>query len=121
MEEDAIRIGLSLDYFWSLNPKQYAKHVKIYQEMEEKRLKEKDTFNYVLGKYIAFAVNDPKHYPDKPFSEMETRMREMSDDEMEKQAIRNTIMMGGVIRCVKNLKIIHGRKTRKQVNISMNL
>ena len=27
-EEDAIRIGLTLDYFWSLNVKQFQKHRK---------------------------------------------------------------------------------------------
>lgn len=26
-----------------------------------------DSTNFVLGQYIAYAVNDPKKYPDKPF------------------------------------------------------
>ena len=97
MEEDAILIGLDLHYFWSLNPKQYAKHVKVYQQREQQRLKEKDLFNYILGKYVAYAFNDPKHYPSKPFTEKNTDLKPMTDEEMEKQARRNTIKMGGVI------------------------
>ena len=98
MEEDAIRIGLDLHYFWSLNPKQWEKYVKVFNEKETQRLKEVDTLNYVLGKYIAYGVNDPKHYPSKPFTEKDTELKPMTDEEMEKQARRNTIKMGGVIK-----------------------
>ena len=97
MEEDAITIGLDLHYFWSLNPKQWAKHIKVFNEREQQRLKEKDLFNYMLGKYVAYASNDPKHYPSKPFTDKETDLKPMTDEEMEKQARRNTIKMGGVI------------------------
>ena len=97
MEEDAIRIGLDLHYYWSLNPKQYAKHVKVFMEKEKARFNEIDTFNYILGKYIAYAVNDPRHYPTKPFTEKTPQLEPMTDEEMEKQARRNTIKMGGVI------------------------
>ncbi len=98
MEEDAIRIGLNLHYFWSLNPKQWEKYVKVFNEKEKQRLKEVDTLNYILGKYVAYGVNDPKHYPSKPFTEQNTELKPMSDEEMEKQARRNTIKMGGVIK-----------------------
>ena len=97
MEGDAIAIGLDLHYFWSLNPKQYAKHVEVFNQKEQQRYKEKDLFNYLLGKYVAYAFNDPKRYPDKPFTEKNTDLKPMTDDEMEKQARRNTIKMGGVI------------------------
>ena len=97
MEEDAIAIGLDLHYFWSLNPKQYAKHIKVFNLKEQKRLKEKDLFNFMLGKYVAYAFNDPKRYPDKPFTEKNTDLKPMTDEEMEHQARRNTIKMGGVI------------------------
>lgn len=97
MEEDAITIGLDLHYFWSLNPKQWAKHIKVFNEREQQRLKEKDLFNYMLGKYVAYAFNDPKHYPSKPFTDKDTDLKPMTDEEMEKQARRNTIKMGGVI------------------------
>ena len=97
LEEDAILIGLDLNYYWSLNPKQFAKHIKVFNKKEELRHRETDLFNYVLGKYIAYAFNDPKHYPDKPFSDKNTDLKPMTDEEMEKQARRNTIKMGGVI------------------------
>lgn len=98
MEEDAIRIGLDLHYFWTLNPKQWEKYVKVFNEKEKQRLKEVDTLNYLLGKYVAYGVNDPKHYPNKPFTEKDTDLKPMTDEEMEKQARRNTIKMGGVIK-----------------------
>ena len=40
LESDALLIGLDLNYFWSLNPKQYAKHIEIFNKKEEIRLKE---------------------------------------------------------------------------------
>lgn len=96
-EEDAITMGLDLNYFWSLNPKQWAKHIKVFNIKEQNRLKELDMMNYLLGKYVAFAFNDPKHYPSRPFTERNTDLQPMSDEEMERQARRNTIKMGGVI------------------------
>lgn len=97
MEEDAIRIGLDLHYFWSLDVKQYIKHVRVYNQKQKERIEEMDGLNHMLGKYIAFAFNDPKHYPSKPFTEKNTELEPMTDEEMEKQARRNTIKMGGVI------------------------
>ena len=98
MEEDAIRIGLDLHYFWTLTPKQWEKYVKVFNEKEKQRLKEVDTLNYLLGKYVAYGVNDPKQYPSKPFTEKDTDLKPMTDEEMERQARRNTIKMGGVIK-----------------------
>lgn len=96
-EEDAITVGLDLHYYWSLNPKQWAKHVKVFNAKERQRIEEIDQLNYLLGRYVAFAVNDPKHYPSKPFTDRNTDLKPMSDEEMERQARRNTIKMGGVI------------------------
>ena len=97
LEEDAILIGLDLHYFWSLNPKQYAKHIEVFNKKEQLRIEEKDMLNFMLGKYIAYAFNEPKKYPSKPFLGNNTDLKPMTDDEMEKQARRNTIKMGGVI------------------------
>ena len=98
LEEDAIRIGLDLHYFWSLNVKQFMKHIKVYNQKEKERIQEIDSLNHVLGKYIGWAINDPKHYPKKPYSDKSTEpLRKMSIDEMEKQARINTMRMGGVI------------------------
>ena len=97
MEADAIRIGLDLHYFWSLDVKQYAKHVRIFNEKEKQRIKEVDGLNHILGKYIAYAFNDPKHYPKEPFTEKNTELKPMTDEDMERQGRHNTIKMGGVI------------------------
>ena len=90
-------MGLDLHYFWSLDVKQYIKHVRVYNQKQKERIKEMDGLNHILGQYIAYAFNDPKHYPKKPFTEKNTELEPMSDEEMEKQARRNTIKMGGVI------------------------
>lgn len=98
MEEDAISIGLDLHYFWSLDVKQYMKHIKVYNQKQKQRIQEIDGLNHILGKYIAYAFNDPKHYPNEPLTyKNNTELKPMSDEEMEKQARRNTIKMGGVI------------------------
>lgn len=98
MEEEAIYIGLDLHYFWSLNPKQYAKHLKAFNRQMIERVKETDTMNHQLGQYIYFAFNDPKNYPNKPrYTFPGDELKPMTDDEMERQARRNTIKMGGVI------------------------
>ena len=97
MEEDAITIGLDLHYYWSLNPKQWSKHIKVFNQKEQQRVKEADLLNFILGKYVAYAFNDPKRYPSKPFTENNTDLKPMTDEEMERQARRNTIRMGGVI------------------------
>ena len=47
-EENAIRIGLSLDYFWSLTPKQYTKHIRVFNEQEKNRVQEQDKLNHIL-------------------------------------------------------------------------
>lgn len=97
MEEDAIRIGLDLHYFWSLNVKQWTKHIRVFNQKEIERLKEVDMLNHTLGKYIGWAINDPKHYPKKPFSDNTTEIKPMTVSDMEKQARLNTMKMGGVI------------------------
>jgi len=98
MEEDAITIGLDLHYFWSLDVKQYIKHVRVYNQKQKERVREIDKLNHILGQYIGCAVNNPRHYPNKPYMDKDnTELKPMTDEEMEKQARRNTIKMGGVI------------------------
>ena len=88
---------MDLNYFWSLDVKQYCKHIKVYKEKKKQYLQDIDGLNYLLGKYIAFSFNDPKNYPSEPFMFENTEKKTMSDEEMEQQARRNTIKMGGVI------------------------
>ncbi len=100
LEADAIRVGLDIHYFWSLDVKQFQKHVKVYNEEEKRRFEQQDALNFLLGEYVAFAFNNPKKYPNKPFLEKqkEVKMEEMTVAQMERQAKINTIMMGGVIK-----------------------
>lgn len=100
MEEDAIGIGLDLDYFWGLNPHQFNKHIKVFNRKEENRIKEIDRMNHELGQYIYFAFNDPKNYPKQPFMSASepSGPTVMSDDEMEQAAIRIAKKMGGEIK-----------------------
>ncbi len=71
--------------------------MRVYNRKQKENYKKVDGLNYILGKYIAFAFNDPKHYPREPFTENNTELKPMTDEQMEKQARRNTIKMGGVI------------------------
>lgn len=97
LEEEAITIGLELNYFWSLDVKQYAKHVRVYNQKQKERYREVDHMNFLLGKYISFAVNEPSKYPEKPFLAEEEKHTDMTESEMERQAKINTVLMGGVI------------------------
>ncbi len=90
-------MGLDLHYFWSLNPKQYAKHCKAFISAENKRIKEQDALNHMLGKYISIGVNNPKDYPTRPYMDTSNDLAPMSDEQMEQQARRNTIKLGGAI------------------------
>lgn len=59
-----------------------------------------DTLNHLLGHYIAIAFNQPKKYPRLPFLIKETVSTAdvMSDDEMERMMMKNTILAGGTIK-----------------------
>lgn len=42
-----------------------------YVERLEDYAKSEDALNHALGKYVGFAMNDPKKYPEKPFSQQD--------------------------------------------------
>ncbi len=53
----------------------------------------------MLGKYIAYAFNDPKKYPKIPFlEEQERKSISHTSEDLESIAMRNTILLGGVIK-----------------------
>jgi len=92
-------MGLSLEYYWSLNPKQYAKHCKIYLKKEEQDVKVVDRLNHILGQYVGIAVNNGKEYPQKPYLDREEtkQVEPQTVEDMEKIARLNTLCLGGVI------------------------
>ena len=99
LESEAIYIGLDLNYFWSLTPKQYEKYVENYRKKEKDKMQITDYLNHLLGQYISYAFNNPKEYPKKPYLHEEIKITKvMTINEMERQALNNTIMMGGAIK-----------------------
>ncbi|MDE8241936.1 hypothetical protein PT250_02660 [Erysipelothrix rhusiopathiae] len=81
-----------------MNPKQFQKHVDIFNKKESERMMYDDKLNHLLGQYIVLAIHDPGSYPKDSFlSQANTSSDRMSDYEMEKMARRNTIMLGGDI------------------------
>lgn len=97
-EENAIMIGLDLNYFWTLTPSQFMKHLRVYNKKQKEKQKEKDSFYHLLGKYVSWAVHDPKHYPKSPFLSQKEEVKTCTSvDEMERNARLNTIKLGGVI------------------------
>ncbi len=81
LEEESFRIGLTYEQHWDITPTVWNKYAKAYQE----KMKEKDLFNHMLGKYISYAVNDPKKYPKKPFLRDafgQEKKKAMGNDEM---------------------------------------
>lgn len=70
----------------------------MHEQKQKEEVKIKDWLNFLLGQYIAFAINDPKKYPKKPFLAKEEKQKGvMTPEEMEKIAMRNTIILGGKI------------------------
>nr|DAV05179.1 MAG TPA: hypothetical protein [Caudoviricetes sp.] len=43
-----------------------------YAEQLADRQTEIDILNHALARYIGFAINDPKNFPEKPFSQNES-------------------------------------------------
>lgn len=99
MEEVAISIELDLHYFWSLNPNQFNKHLIHFNKKTEIELRTMDEFAHLMGMYVMYAFNDPERYPVHPLYSGKNEVEEiMSDEDMEKVARRNTLIMGGEIK-----------------------
>jgi hypothetical protein len=75
-----------------MSPKEFNKYVKAYEE----KLKEQDTLNWLLGKYIAIGVNNPKSYPSKPvLRKEEVTNNVMTDTEIEEKMKTVNKLLGG--------------------------
>lgn len=101
-EELALKIGLDLDTYWNkIDPAQFEKYIKVYQEKAKEKAIEQDMQNYNLARYIAIGVNDPKKFPREPYLAKELKGEEdkvMTAIEMEKVAESMTYKLGGVIK-----------------------
>ncbi len=90
---------MDLNTYWETTPKKFEKFVNVYIKKEEERAREMDLNNFNLGKYMAFAVNDPKKYPKKPFLwEEKEESRIMTGEEMDKMMRRNNLILGGTVK-----------------------
>ena len=78
-------------------PKTFYKYIKVYQDKKLEDLKEQDMLNHLLGKYIAYASNNPKKYPKKPYLGYDFGQgnKNMTVEEMEKVIRRNNRILGG--------------------------
>lgn len=83
-----------MEEYWNLNPNQFQKYINVYKSKTEHELQEKDYLNYLLGHYITYSFNNPKKYPKKPFLSKLTK-KNMTDEDMEREAWKTTILMGG--------------------------
>lgn len=72
------------------------KHLKAFEEKDKRRREEWDSMNYMLGQYIAYAVNSPKKYPRKPFLQKEKHVV-MTDEQMEANILKLVKATGGEI------------------------
>ena len=97
-----MHIGLSLSDYWNMNPKQFEKYVKAYNRRIEEELQIADVLNHALGKYISFAFHSPDKYPEKPFSSKKETKKDMSDKDMERAAMINTLALGGRVNGIYN-------------------
>ncbi len=82
----AVEIGLKLTEYWQLTPREFVVYVKGYKRKLKTQFELLDQANHLLGKYIAYAVNDPKKYPKKPFTQGTNIKPKMTPEEMERFA-----------------------------------
>ena len=81
-------IGIDLEYYWNkINPKQFLKHIRNYEETMKNNAIQTDAMNWNLAWYIAVGINDPKKFPSKPHLSIK-KDAVMTDEEME-NVIRN--------------------------------
>lgn len=72
-----------MEDYWKESPKQFVKRIKVFEVEEKRKFEEADTLNFYLGKYVGFAVNDPKKYPRVPFTHEE---KEQTAEDMQAMA-----------------------------------
>ena len=67
-----------------MTPAEAVKYFSAYSKKVEQEIKKIDVTNFILGKYVMYAVNDPKKYPDKPLTQEDVEIddgQEMGDSD----------------------------------------
>lgn len=87
---------MKLEEYWSLTPNEFKKYFEAFELKEKNKVIEIDSLNHLLGKYIAYAVNEPKKYPKEPFLKdiSTTKKTSMSEEEMAEVIKQNSILLG---------------------------
>lgn len=58
--------------------------MKSFEKRQKRESEHQDYMNYLLGRYIAMAFNDPKNYPNEPFlHNLNNKNKTMTSHEME--------------------------------------
>lgn len=76
----AIKIGLNIIDFWKLNPRQFEKYVKEYNNKQLEDAKLRNINNYNLGVYVRAAMSET--YPSEPFDLGIQEEKPQSDSEV---------------------------------------
>ena len=83
-----------------MTPNQLEKYIKAFERKEKHRIVIQDHLNYVLGKYVGYAFNDPKKYPKEPYlgkiEEEKKVLPPQSVSDMERMARFNNLRLGGI-------------------------
>lgn len=86
---EALAIGIKPDEWWNLTPREGRLYFKANALKNKRTLELLDTANFILGRYIRIAFNDPKHYPDKP-----AFLQEPDDGEQTTETTRLNALFG---------------------------
>jgi len=84
--------------FYDMDMGDFEVFIKAYEERQEEQMEIQDALNHLLGRYIGYAVNDPKKYPKKPFLHKKPAPKVMTSEAMERIAKNVTIKNGGTIK-----------------------
>ena len=60
---------MTLEEWWNLTPREARVYFRAFRKKMEREFKARDTENFILGKYIMMAFNNPKKYPKQPVSQ----------------------------------------------------
>ena len=90
LQEEAVSCGIDSLSYWHMTPRDIRAAVKGYSKRIKAEVEAQFEMGgfmaWLAGRYNSFASNDPKHYPDRPWTTKEAPQKDMTDDEMESWA-----------------------------------
>mgnify|MGYP006963743352 FL=1 len=73
---------MTLEEWWNLTPREARVYFRAFRKKMEREFKARDTENFILGKYIMMAFNNPKKYPKQPVSQEVDKEQDNIQDSM---------------------------------------